>query len=334
MQRTKNGPGPASRARFAAALLALAALAAAFAFSEPAQAQEVDDSLHPLADLTIASEYARGLGIARWVLTVKNETVGAHPGRYFRIAKVRIALNDPVRGTTTRVWTIRNLGSGSSKTEVVYPGRLLVPATDGPEKVPQRLYAEIIESDPVELPRFQFNNATEHWILENRHTDRENTLLSNGDIGTDVLGISERLPRPGGATTFTVAANSRDTGDSNLRDERGDLLVPGQDHTLFDVKVEISLSPGLSFAANQPEAPSAFGPTTFDTATGIWNIGSMRYHKLRLPVAVNLTDDSLADLPLEERCLTAKVVNVVPWYANDPRSGRTTPPSRAWGRSC
>ena len=33
---------------------------------------------------------------------------------------------------------------------------------------------------------------------------------------------------------------------------------------------------------------------------------------------VNLTADSLADLPLEERCLTAKVVNAVPWFANDP----------------
>ena len=38
---------PDSRLR-AAALLALAALAAAFAFSEPAHAQQVDDSLPPL----------------------------------------------------------------------------------------------------------------------------------------------------------------------------------------------------------------------------------------------------------------------------------------------
>ena len=40
--------------------------------------------------------------------------------------------------------------------------------------------------------------------------------------------------------------------------------------------------------------------------------------KLSLPVAVNLTADSLADLPLEERCLTAKLVSAVPWFANDP----------------
>ena len=35
-------------------------------------------------------------------------------------------------------------------------------------------------------------------------------------------------------------------------------------------------------------------------------------------MAVNLTADSLADLPLEERCLTAKVVSAVPWFTNDP----------------
>ena len=96
----------------ATTLVALLAVVAAGAGT--AHAQQVDDSLPPLADLTIASEYASGLGIARWDLTVKNETVGAHPGRYFRIVKVRIALNDPVRGTTTRVWTIRNLPPGAA----------------------------------------------------------------------------------------------------------------------------------------------------------------------------------------------------------------------------
>ena len=35
---------------------------------------------------------------------------------------------------------------------------------------------------------------------------------------------------------------------------------------------------------------------------------------LDLSVAVTLSNDSLADLPLEERCLTAKVVRAVPWF--------------------
>ena len=82
------------------------------------------------------------------------------------------------------------------------------------------------------------------------------------------------------------------------------------------MRVEISLSPGLSFAANQPEAPAG---TTLDTTTGIWNMGTTTaLSTILLPVAVNLTADSLADLPLEERCLTAKLVNAVPWFTDDP----------------
>ena len=43
-----------------------------------------------------------------------------------------------------------------------------------------------------------------------------------------------------------------------------------------------------------------------------------RISPLSLPVAVNLTADSLADLPLEERCLTAKVISAVPGFASHP----------------
>ena len=140
--------------------------------------------------------------------------------------------------------------------------------------------------------------------------------FTNGDIAIDVPGISDRLPRQGGATTFTVAARNDPKGIAGVSDL-------SKDDTLFDVQVEISLSPGLSFAANQPEAPSGVAVpdgTTFDTTTGIWNIGTLLYAVSNpfLQVAVNLTTDSLVDLPLEERCLTAKVVNAVPWFANDP----------------
>ena len=299
----------------ATTLLALLAVVAASAAGvDTAHAQQVDESLPPLADLTIASEYVDSFPLP-WAVTVKNETVGAHPGMHVRLVKVRFTISDPVRGDTTSLWTIRNLPPGGSVRGGTRSLRNAPGATDGPEWVPQRFYAEIIESDPVELPRFRFNNATEHWAVENRkrgNGPNGNVYATNGDVAIDVAGISGRLPRPGGATTFTVAAHGvgkRIPGLSSTVD---------QDHRLFDVQVEISLSPGLSFAANQPEAPSAFSTTTFDTSTGIWNIGSIRTHKLSLPVAVNLTADSLADLPLEERCLTAKLVNAVPWFANDP----------------
>ena len=316
--------------RLATLVILVTVIAAGASHTDTAHAQQVDDSLPPLADLTIASEYADSSPLI-WMLTVKNNTVGAHPGVHVRLVKVRITTSDPVRGDTTRIWTIRDLPPGGSvmgpthslNVDGVHALRNVPGATDGPEWVPQRLYAEIIESDPVESPRFRFNNATEHWAVENRQrgnfADGE-VYITNGDVAVDVSSISDRLPRPGGATTFMVAAYARDDNVSNARFRD---LVADQNHRLFDVQVQINLSQGLSFAANQPEAPSGVAVpdgTTFDTTTGIWNMGTLisAVSDPLLQVEVNLTADSLADLPLEERCLTAKVVSAVPWFANDP----------------
>ena len=131
----------------------------------------------PLADLTIASEYNTDLKLhARWSVTVKNNTVGAHPGMHVYLVKVRFTISDPVRGDTTSLWTIRDLPPGGSVISDVSSLQTIPAATDGPAKVPQRLYAEIIESEPVESPRFQFNNATEHWAIENRRNVRANNI--------------------------------------------------------------------------------------------------------------------------------------------------------------
>ena len=188
----------------------LAVGAAGASHTGTAHAQQVDDSLPPLADLTIASEYDNSSPLI-WLLTVKNNTVGAHPGMHVRLVKVRITMNDPVRGDTTSLWTIRDLPPGGSAEGPTH--RLALPgvtalsnspgATDEPEWVAQRLYAEIIESVPVESPRFRFNNATEHWAMENRHTDIHGqdfgwVYATNGDVAINVSGISDRLPPQGG----------------------------------------------------------------------------------------------------------------------------------------
>ena len=301
-------------------LLAIAGVMATLA-AAPVHGQRVDESLPPLADLSIASEYNTQLSFqVQWNVTVKNNTVGAHPGTHVHLVKVRITISDAVRGATTQIWTIRGLPPGDSATRKVRSFRLTPGTTAGPEKVPQRLHAEIIGSDPVESPRFRSNNATEHWAIEHRravHRTRQGrqpvdgaTRYANGDVAVDVASVSDREPPERGAATFTVAAYNNPK------------LLPGigsafQDVTQFEVQVEISLSPGLSFAATQ-QAPSS---GTFDTSTGIWNIDTMERklseEALSLPVAVNLTTDSLSALPLEERCLTAKVVRAVPWFASD-----------------
>ena len=293
----------------------LAVVAAGAACAGTAHAQQVDQSLPPLADLTITAEYNTRTTIwARWDVTVKNNAFGDHPGMQVHRVEVEITISDSVHGDTTSLWTIRDLPPGGSAKRTVNSLRTIPSATDEPAKVPQRLYARIIKSDPVELPSFRFNNATEHWAVVNRHkvggSDGINRY-AHGDVGVDVPRISDRLPPAAGATTFTVTAY-------NYTAYRAEVTPDLQDHTLFEVQVEISLSPGLSFAGTQPDAPEG---TTFDTTTGIWNVGTLervRYlNGPSLPVAVNLSADSLADLPLENRCLTAKVVRVKPSFITD-----------------
>ena len=239
---------------------------------------------------------------------------------HVHLVEVRTTITEVIESEetvrSTQIWTIRDLPPGDSVTRKFQSLRTIPAVTEGPAKVPQRHYAEIIKSDPVELPHFRFNNATEYWAVVNRHEVRGLAGVNyfpNGDIAIDVASISDRHPQLGEATTFTVLAYNYPPVLANV-----DNLE--QDGTLFEVQVEISLSPGLSFAGTQPDPPEG---TTFDTTTGIWNVGSLGLVRrlespLLLPVAVNLTSDSLADLPLKERCLTAKVVRAVPWFASDP----------------
>ena len=288
-------------------LLAAACVMAALAST--AQAQRADRSLPPLADLSIVAEYER----SKWILTVENNTIGRHPGRAVHSVTVEVVEEQPelVAGQLrisdeTTIHTIRDLQAGDSRELTIHwPFFYFDPA---PERFALRMTAKIIGTVPDEPPGYQFNNATDHWIMVARHHGRDKTealsRYTNGDTGVDVV-ISDRLPQAGGATTFTVKAF---TVGGDTPATSSDL----EDHAQLDVQVKISLSPGLAFAATQ-QAPA----DEFDTSTGIWDVGELNRgvsNALSLPVAVNLTTDTPAALPLEERCLTARVVRAVPWW--------------------
>ncbi len=278
-------------------------LAAGIACAGMAHAQQPDDSYHHLMDLSIVSEYRTGLTttFSGWHLEVENNNMGGPVARHVR---VRIVFTDGNGDEETTIWNIYNLPPGESA-KYIFHRPVFNPTNQGPAWAGVRLEARIIESDPVEPPGFQFNNATEHWAILARRTGRQD--YNSGDTVVGV-SISDRFPQAGGATTFTVHAASFHT------------LQFGQDsennHRQFDVQVEISLSKGLALAGTQPQEPSG---TMFDTSTGIWDVGvlesaDMGAEKiLSLPVAVDLSTDELADLPLEERCLTAEVVSALPW---------------------
>ena len=272
-----------------------------------AHAQQMADSPAPLADLSIVSGYDI-TGDFSWFIEVRNNTIGTQ-GAIARVVKVRTTLsienNDPA--PITQIRTIRNLRPTNSERLLVInhtSSQLL--GTSGRSPALVRMRAEIIETEPVEPPGFQFNNATEHVGLAWRVSGV--TRFTNGDAGVRGISVSDRSPQAGGTATFTVDVGNDPGDEFDLRTLN--------DHTQLDVQVKISLSPGLAFAGTQPQAPSG---TTFATSTGIWDVGTLLSTATEsLQVAVNLTADSLAELPLEKRCLTAEVVRAVPWFAWDP----------------
>ena len=287
-------------------LVAAAALVVATNSASPVQAQCddeflpcVDNSLPPLADLSITISYSPTVSLT-WDLTVQNNRVGKHPETTARTVLVRIIERNADGDDVAEMWTIRDLRPGASVTE-----------TRRPDAVgPHRIRAEIIRTDPVEPPGSQHNNKTEDWAW--------GLAFTNGDAGVGVsITGSDRFPKAGGATTFMVhAVNHSWSGYEG---------VPGgtyQDRQV-DVQVRITPSSGLALSSAQ-QAPTG---TTFDPSTGTWDVGTIEsLAHTTLPVAVNLTGDSLEELPLEERCLTAEVTQATPWFAlhNHKRANDTT----------
>ena len=287
-----------------AAVLAVV-LAAGAACAGMAHAQQPDDSYHHIMDLSIVSEYS-GTPTAffrGWDIKVENNNVGGPVARHVR---VRIVFTDGNGDAGTTIWNIHDLPPGESA-EYDFDKPTFPLTSQGPAETAVRLEARIIESDPVEPPGFQFNNATEHWAMLSRRTGEYRYTNADTEV---VISISDRFPQAGEATTFTVHA----VNYYRPHLQHGTRSV--NHHTQYDVQVKISLSKGLAFSGTQPQAPS---DTTFNTSTGIWDVGVLEMNIidaqniLMLPVAVNLTTDSLADLPLEERCLTAEVVRAIPW---------------------
>ena len=304
-----------------AALLALVVIVVV-ATGPAARAQVPDDSLPRTADLSITAAPDTGFG-RPWTVSVKANTVGGHRLAAVRNVKVRfsaetVSPGSQVSGISPKVtiersevhgysdgastWTIFALPLDGSAAEATVTPPTLPGSVQHDEVVLIRVTAEIVESDPAEPRGFQGNNAVEFWYSRGNFT--------NGDAGVNIHSISDRSPGVGQTTTFTVRAENH--GFDFAHRFQSSYFSNHQ----LGVQVKIELSPGLTFAGT-PSAPSG---TNFNAATGIWDIGTLedgQSNAKSLPVAVNLTAGNLADLPLEERCLTARVVNAVPWFKDD-----------------
>ena len=318
-------------------MAALVVVVMAAATGTAAHAQSVDQSLPPLADLSIDAEIEAGDDTG-WIVTVKANRVGRHPLARVRDVKVRFSVESvspspQISGLasplsvgldltsigylrhsgsydkSSMIWTIDELGRSSTSPEAVAVasvGSPNVPAISGPVVV--RVNAEIIGSDPAEPPVFNGNNAVAMLSASESGGRGDHP---HGDAGVLIYDISDRFPNVGGTTTFTVLAVNE-----SRRYSPQQLGSTEYYSTQLGVQLRIELSPGLTFAGT-PTAPSG---TTYSATTGIWDVGTLETggsNAKSLPVTVNLTSDSLDDLPLEKRCLTAEVISAVPGFASD-----------------
>ena len=142
------------------------------------------------------------------------------------------------------------------------------------------------------------------------------TSVAVGDAGVQV-NVDNRVPQVGGQVVFGVRSVIRrqvvpGVRSSGARSDNGTSDQVG-------VKVAIDVSEGLQFVPGlQPP-----GGTTFNSDTMIWDVGTVdsdltTWLTLDVPVVVT-PSPSLAELPLERRCLTAEVVEALPAYETDPR---------------
>ena len=145
---------------------------------------------------------------------------------------------------------------------------------------------------------------------------KEVTSVAVGDAGVQV-NVDNRVPQVGGQVVFGVRSVIRrqvvpGVRSSGARSDNGTSDQVG-------VKVAIDVSEGLQFVPGlQPP-----GGTTFSSDTMIWDVGTVdsdltTWLTLDVPVVVT-PSPSLAELPLERRCLTAEVVEALPAYETDPR---------------
>ena len=310
------------------ALLAAVAVALFLAMATATQSARAQEPLPP-TDLSIDLKYY-GFGEdsvdeMSWIIVLTNQG-----GRDVYSGQVKVSVTpqffdtdvilhvweiDPEHGYFDEVkgiWHFRNLPAGQS-TKL----RLGSKFQNHPAGIHTYNHlvvgrAEIVSSLPREDSMFLYNNATaEHWRSLSAIGYR--AAHANGDVGVANMQVNNRFPRKDDAVNFTVGAENEDCSNKS-----GARQLTSKD--VHEVRVELGLSPGLELVSAQ--AP---GGTTFNSLTGVWDVGRLsgtcepgNVNSREMPVSVRYT----GAVPLEDACLTAELVNVIPPEHPDPANQR------------
>ena len=178
--------------------------------------------------------------------------------------------------------------------------------------------AALISGAPTEGDVCQLDNAGDLWFMELR-TSR-GVASSDGDVGVYV-GVDDRRPGPGDRITFDLTAKN-----DGYRNQAGPLLIRVSNEQ-FGVEVRVELSPGLTFGT----VPDEFVPDPNSQRSGVWRAGDLsdgcNSELLRCEAPLSPIEKtgqfqvivSADPAFLESLCLTAQVVQAVPFFPLDPQ---------------
>ena len=211
-----------------------------------------------------------------------------------------VDVNDGFLDLDALEWTIPYLKGGSTATTKLQINVFNVPDSLDPRYSGDslvRLQAAIMESTPGEHPGRLGNNQARQYILWHIDVDEfiynTNSLLGNN--------VSYGVDADPGTDTFTV----------RVTNPAYDPYPDWYDHyvTQYQLRLKVTPSDGLQYTATPPSG------TSFNRATGIWNIGTLVAGSLpagNKELEITVTGRGSLDVPAEDQCLTVEIEHVIP----------------------
>ena len=202
--------------------------------------------------------------------------------------------NDGILDTDTLEWTIPQLRSASTAATKLELDIFNASAT-GQSLV--RLQGSIVESTPRETPGRLGNNQARHYIQW--EVDVDNYVYLANSLSS--INVSYGVDADPGTDTFTV----------KVTNPAHNPYPYGFDHsvTQYQLRFKVTPSEGLQYTAT----PAA--GTTFDTARGIWDIGTLVAGSLpagNKQLDIRVTGRGARAGPAEDQCLTVEIEHVIP----------------------
>ena len=224
-------------------------------------------------------------------------------------------------GDLEGTWEIGTLRSGPENSKKLYIVTSLDNTRDTNATYMMAKYTATISSETSERAEFLRDNTAVAWEVLGPTNVRGLSALTKAGV---MVSVDDQNPQPEGSVKFTlVVDNSSPHGSNGIATVTNNSIL----NSIVDVEASVRLGRGLEFVPGWVPNPSQGTFSTSTTRSGTWDVGellSVLNDYGTLEIQAKLTTDSLADIPLEERCISAWVSDMTPPPDPDSFMGRLT----------